>query len=65
MEETLIFSGLQSFLGRNFWKGERTAFVGIGSACSFPFLYGINLLFKDSGILAFDRLYPIKPKQPE
>lgn len=65
MEETLIFSGLPSFPGVDFRKGERTAFVGIGSACSFPILVGINLLFKDSRILAFDRLYPIKPKQPE
>jgi hypothetical protein len=65
MEGTLIFSGFTSFPGISFRKGERTAFVGIGSACSFPFFYGINLLFEYEGIVDVDRLYPLKPKQPE
>ncbi|WP_146613683.1 hypothetical protein [Algoriphagus yeomjeoni] len=61
MEQTLIFSGLTSFPGRNFWKGERTAFY-LGTHCSLP-IY-CRLLPVEHGIAAVDRLYPLKPKNP-
>ncbi|MBN7814205.1 hypothetical protein [Algoriphagus pacificus] len=61
MEQTLIFSGLPSFPGRNFWKEERTAFY-LGANCSLPIYCG--LLLEELGITAVDRLYPLKPKKP-
>lgn len=64
MEQTLIFSGLSSFPGRNFWKKERIAFSDFGSACYFSFYGKIILLFEGEGIVDVDRLYPLKPKQP-
>ena len=62
MEQTLIFSGLQNFLGMNFWKGERTAFY-LGTHCSLP-IGAYYSLQEELGITAVDRLYPLKPKNP-
>ena len=63
MEQTLIFSGLPSFPGRNFWKGERTAFLIFGSQYSLP-IRAYYTLPEVLGIAAVDRLYPLKPKNP-
>jgi len=61
MEQALIFSGLPSFPGSNFWRGDRFAFY-LGTHCSLP-IY-CRLLPEELGITAVDRLYPLKPKNP-
>ncbi|WP_169817487.1 hypothetical protein [Algoriphagus vanfongensis] len=61
MEQILIFSGLPSFPGRNFWKRDRAAFY-LGTHFSLPI--DCRLLPEELGITAVDRLYPLKPKNP-
>tara|TARA_R110002072_G_scaffold30097_12_gene94443 strand:+ start:10615 stop:10848 length:234 start_codon:yes stop_codon:yes gene_type:complete len=62
MEQTLIFSGLQSFPGSVFWKKEISMLLCLGPLCSLPIAY--YKLPVELGIAAVDRLYPLKPKNP-
>ncbi|WP_057937900.1 hypothetical protein [Algoriphagus resistens] len=60
MEQTLIFSGLSSFPGSVFWKIDLSALFYIGSHSSLTYY----ILPEEQGIIASDRLYPLKPKNP-
>nr|WP_139235821.1 hypothetical protein [Algoriphagus locisalis] len=62
MEQTLIFSGLSYFPGSVFWIKEMSALFYFGSHCSLPISY--YSLPEVQGIIASDRLYPLKPKNP-
>ncbi|MCE7053045.1 hypothetical protein LZF95_00050 [Algoriphagus sp. AGSA1] len=67
MEQTLIFSGLSSFPGVIFWKMDLSELFYIGSHCSLPIPIAIGtyyILPEVQGIIASDRLYPLKPKNP-
>ena len=67
MEQTLIFSGLSYFPGSVFWKKDLSALFDIGSHSSLPIPIPIGTYYslpEEQGIIASDRLYPLKPKNP-
>nr|WP_139235924.1 hypothetical protein [Algoriphagus locisalis] len=62
MEQALIFSGLSSFPGSVFSKKDLSVLFYFGAHCSLPMAY--YSLPEVQGIIASDRLYPLKPKNP-